>query len=217
MILENGAIEWYGCTRDTPRCFPPVIDSMPAYLYENRWTPPCCLENLRRTARHVFNCFDDAGVRYWLENGSLLGAMRAGDVLLWDHDVDVGFYGDDVEKSVWLAKALKKPIIDSKGFVWEKALEGNFFRVYYSRINRIYVNVLPFRLRNGTMMRDGWFSNRVGNAEFSDRFLHPMSSIEFLGRHVPCPNNVGDFLELKYGRGAVERPKYPDSSKLKYP
>lgn len=33
---------------------------------------------------------DDAGVRYWLEAGSLLGAMRSGDVLPWDHDVDIG-------------------------------------------------------------------------------------------------------------------------------
>lgn len=216
VILENGATEWYGCSRDTPRCFPPVVDSMPSYLYEGKWTPPCCLTNLRRTAKHVFNCLDDAGVRYWLENGSLLGAMRAGDVLPWDHDVDVGIYRDDVHKSMWLEKAKSKPVIDSKGFVWEKATEGNFFRVHFSKINRIHVNIFPFYLKNGTMVKDAWFTSHK-NMEFSDRFLHPMSSIEFLGRHVPCPNNIRDFLEMKYGRGAIEKPRYPDRNKLKYP
>lgn len=216
VILENGATEWYGCSRDTPRCFPPVVDSMPSYLYEGRWTPPCCLANLRRTAKHVFNCLDDAGVRYWLENGSLLGAMRAADVLPWDHDVDVGIYRDDIHKSMWLEKARNKPVIDSKGFVWEKATEGNFFRVHFSKINRIHVNIFPFYLKNGTMVRDAWFTSHK-NMEFSDRFLHPMSSIEFLGRHVPCPNNIRDFLEMKYGRSAIENPRYPDHYKLKYP
>lgn len=64
VTLETGVTEWYGCSRDQPRCFPPVINSVPSYLYEGKWTPPCCLSNLRRTARHVFNCLDDAGVRY---------------------------------------------------------------------------------------------------------------------------------------------------------
>lgn len=142
--------------------------------------------------------------------------MRAADVLPWDHDVDVGVYSRDVRKSMWLEKAKTKPVIDSKGFVWEKATEGNFFRVHFSKANRIHVNVFPFALRNGTMVRDGWFTSHR-NVEFSDRYLHPMSSIEFLGRHVPCPNNVGDFLEMKYGRGAIERPRYPDPNRLKFP
>lgn len=217
VITEKGTTEWYGCSRDIPRCFGSIIiDSMPSYLYEGRWTPPCCLSNLRRTAKHVFNCLDDAGVRYWLEGGSLLGAMRNGDILPWDHDVDIGIYREDIKRCMWLQKAKSKPVIDSKGFVWEKATEGNFFRIHFSKINRIHVNIFPFYVRNGTMTKDSWFTGHK-NMEFSDRFLHPMSSIEFLGRHVPSPNNIRDFLELKYGKGAIELPEYPEPNKLKFP
>lgn len=216
VIREDDTVEWYGCKRDTARCFGPVIDLMPSYLYEGKWTPPCCLANLRKTALHVFSILDESGVRYWLESGSLLGAMRSGDILKWDYDVDIGFYRDDIPQCSWLQKAKSKPIVDKKGFVWEKATEGNFFRVVYSKSNRIFVNLFPFYNKNGTMAKDSWFTSHK-NMEFPEQFLHPMSSIEFLGRYVPSPNNVRDFLEIKFGKGAIENPQYPQPSVLKFP
>nr|XP_023015688.1 fukutin-related protein-like isoform X2 [Leptinotarsa decemlineata] len=216
VVRETGVTEWYGCTKDSVRCFGTVLDSMPSYLYENKWTPPCCLANLRKTARHTFNTLDESGIRYWLEAGSLLGAMRSGDILPWDHDVDVGFIREDLLRCIWLKKANDRPVVDSKGFLWEKATEGNFYRVHFSRTNKIYVNLFPFYSRNGSMVKDSWFTSHK-NMEFPENFLHPMSSIDFIGRNVPSPNNIRDFLELKFGRGAVENPEYPDPVKKKFP
>jgi fukutin-related protein len=76
-----------------------------------RWTPPCCLEALRKTARHVFAVLEEAGVRYWLEGGSLLGAMRHSDIIPWDYDVDIGMYEDDIARSVWLMRASTKAVV----------------------------------------------------------------------------------------------------------
>lgn len=215
-VITDRGTQWYGCNKETPRCFGSIIDSMPSYLYEGKWTPPCCLANLRKTALYVFSYLDEVGIRYWLEGGSLLGAMRSGDILPWDHDVDVGVYSLDVVRAAFLSHARDKPVTDTKGFVWEKATEGNFFRVHYSKINRIHVNIFPFLVKNGTMSKDSWFTGHR-NMEFPERFLHPMSSIEFLGRHVPSPNNIVDFLELKYGKGAVENPRYPNPARMRFP
>lgn len=206
----------YGCTRETPRCFGQIIDLNPSYLYEEKWTPPCCLSNLRKTAKHVFSHLDEVGIRYWLEAGSLLGAMRSGDVLPWDHDVDIGFVREDLLRSPWLKKAKDRPVVDAKGFFWEKATGGNYYRVNYSKINKIYINLFPFFVRNGTMTKDSWFTSH-GNMEFPDNFLHPMSSIEFVGRQVPSPNNIRDFLELRFGKKAIENPKYPNPKLLAFP
>lgn len=208
--------EWYGCRRDTPRCFGVVINNVPSYLYEKKWTPPCCLSNLRKTAKHTFEVLDEAGIRYWLEAGSLLGAMRSGDILPWDHDVDIGFIREDLSRCEWLNKAKESPIIDPSGFLWEKATEGNFFRLHYSKANKIYVNLLPFYSKNGTMVIDNWYTNHKHMA-FPEIFLHPMSSIDFAGRSVPSPNNIRDFLEMKFGKDALENPEYPDPSKIKFP
>ncbi|CAB0008867.1 unnamed protein product, partial [Nesidiocoris tenuis] len=56
VIREGGGVEWYGCRRDTNRCFPTVVDDTPSYLWLGKWTPPCCLAGLRQTARRVFQC-----------------------------------------------------------------------------------------------------------------------------------------------------------------
>lgn len=216
VMWYNGTSEWYGCTRETPRCFGTVLESMPTYLFQGKWTPPCCLENLRKTTRHVFSILNDAGIRYWLESGSLLGAMRSGDILPWDYDVDLGINRDDIKRCLWLTRAKTKSILDNKGFLWEKATEGNFYRVHFSKINRIYVNLFPFYSKNGTMTRDSWFTSHK-NMEFPDRFLHPMSSIQFIGSQVPTPNNIRDFLELKFGKGAIENPQYSNPYILNFP
>ncbi|XP_069669175.1 ribitol 5-phosphate transferase FKRP [Periplaneta americana] len=216
VVRETGTVEWYGCNRDVPRCFGTVIDDMPQYLWEGKWTPPCCLAGLRRTARHVFARLDEAGVRYWLEGGSLLGAMRGADILPWDYDVDIGMFREDIGRCPWLVRARTQPVIDNDGFVWEKAAEGDFFRVQFSRMNHLHVDIFPFYQRNNTMTKDTWFPTHKQDKEFPEHFLHPMASIEFVGREVPAPNNIRDFLEFKFGKGVIENPQYPDPQKLKF-
>ncbi|KAK9876209.1 hypothetical protein WA026_011340 [Henosepilachna vigintioctopunctata] len=216
LVAREGRTEWYGCNRETPRCFEEVLDSMPSYLYENKWTPPCCLAHLQKTAKYILEVLDHAGIRYWLESGSLLGAVRSADVLPWDHKVDIGFINDDTNRCRWLQIAQNRSVIDNRGFFWEKILAGNLFRIYFSKYNKIFVNLIPFFHKNGTMSRDIFYDS-YRNMEFSDNFLHPMSSIEFIGKNVPCPNNVRSFLELKFGKGCIEHPEYPNPIKMKFP
>ncbi|KAL1114954.1 hypothetical protein AAG570_007777 [Ranatra chinensis] len=214
VVRENGLVEWYGCRRDTPRCFGTVVDDTPQYLWEGKWTPPCCLAGLRRTARHVFQQLEQSQARYWLEGGSLLGAIRSGDILPWDYDVDIGIYKEDINRCTWLLRAKAKPTTDEQGFVWEKAIEGDFFRVHFSRINKLHVDIFPFYSRNGTMTKDSWFTTHRQDMEFPEHYLKPMSSIDFVGRSVSAPNNIHDFLELKFGEGAIENPVYPNPHKM---
>ncbi|KAG8042346.1 hypothetical protein G9C98_004980 [Cotesia typhae] len=206
VIRASSAVDWYGCSRDTPRCFGSIVNGVPSYLYQNRFTPPCCLAGLRKVAHHVFDKLEEVGIRFWLEGSSLLGAMKNGDILPWDYQVEIGINRDDLNRSPWLVKARNKPVTDNHGFVWEKATEGEFYKVQYSKINRLHVNLLPFYVKNGTMTRDSWF---LKNRDFPEQFLHPMSSIEFAGRQVPSPNNIRDFLEIKYYKGVVENPELP--------
>jgi hypothetical protein len=61
--------EWHGCTRSSARCFGTVVNDRPDYMEANRWTPPCCLRNLRETLAHVVGVLTAARVSYWLEGG----------------------------------------------------------------------------------------------------------------------------------------------------
>uniref|UniRef100_A0A8B9VUT8 Ribitol-5-phosphate transferase n=1 Tax=Anas zonorhyncha TaxID=75864 RepID=A0A8B9VUT8_9AVES len=211
-VLADGGERWYGCTKDTARCFGTVHARTPQYLLAGRWTPPCCLRALRETARHVVEALEAAGVRYWLEGGSLLGAVRLRDIIPWDYDVDLGIYREDAGKCRWLREveaAGGGAVEDAEGFVWEKAAEGEFYRVHYSRTNRLHVDLWPFYPRAGVMTKDTWLGHPQ-DVEFPERFLRPRLPLPFAGFTAMAPNNAREFLELKFGPGAVEKPEYPN-------
>lgn len=220
VVLSSGQVDWYGCGKNTGRCFGTVYNDMPEYLYMSRWTPPCCLENLRETARYLFNILNKASVSYWLEGGSLLGAARYGDVIPWDYDVDIGIYQHEISKCSYLVEAEKhsntgKSFVDNQGFTWEKATEGEFFRIQYSQYNHLHVDIFPFFEKDGVMTKKTWFETHRQDREFPAHYLKPLETIDFIGIKASAPNNVRDFLEFKFGKGVIENPQYPNPSKLK--
>ncbi|XP_077989461.1 ribitol 5-phosphate transferase FKRP-like [Glandiceps talaboti] len=216
VVQTDGLTDWYGCSKGTSRCFGTIVDDMPEYLYHQKWTPPCCMKHLKYTAAYVFEILESAGVRYWLEGGSLLGAARQGDVIPWDYDVDIGIYKEDVAKCDQLKDLdVGDPVVDRDGYVWEKAQEGDFFRVQYSSTNHMHVDIFPFYEKDGIMTKDSWIKTHRQDTEFPEHYLKPLDKIEFIGMQVSVPNNYREFLELKFGEGVIENPQYPDPDKVK--
>jgi hypothetical protein len=207
---DNEKKFYYGCDKNTERCYDSVINDIPDFLARGKWTPPCCLKALRETADHVVKMLNSANVRYWLEGGSLLGAARAGDIIPWDTSVDIGIYKEDIPKCSKLVKTGNYEYADENGFLWEKAEEGEFFRVYYSRTNRNFVQIFPFYSKNGVMTKDFWFKTHKQDIPFPEHYLKPMSFIHFIGKNVSAPNDVKAFLELKFGNGVIENLQYPN-------
>jgi len=209
----DGRQEWYGCGKETDRCFGNVVDDMPDYIYQGRWTPPCCLRALRETARHVFQVLESDHVRYWLEGGSLLGAARTGDIIPWDYDIDIGIYRNDIAHCKHLShiQSTGIAVLDGDGFVWEKATEGDFYRVQYSQSNHLHVDIFPFYSRNGTMTKDTWFKTHRQDREFPESFIQPLGKISFVGVNVSAPNDIRGFLDLKFGSGVIENPRLPNA------
>ena len=56
----------------------------------------------REHIKYMIHAFDkvmeELGIPHWLDYGTLLGAYRRGGVLPWDHDGDVGFLREDIER-----------------------------------------------------------------------------------------------------------------------
>ncbi|CAJ0920860.1 unnamed protein product [Ranitomeya imitator] len=176
--------------------------------------PPCCLRALRVTALHVIKVLEANNVRYWLEGGSLLGAARHGDIIPWDYDVDLGIYLEDVTLCPELRGAQGGSLIDEEGFVWERAVEGDFFRVQYSQSNHLHVDLWPFYPRDGLMTRDSW-TGHPQDIEFPERFLRPLQTLPFAGALVQAPNHHVELLKMKFGESAIEVPQYPNPAVLR--
>ncbi|XP_050352814.1 ribitol 5-phosphate transferase FKRP [Nymphalis io] len=198
VMKEDGRVQWFGCKRENQRCFPPV-QRTPSYVLAGRNTPPCCLRNIRRTVIHVLRALLQAGARCWLETTSLLGAVMHGDLLPWVEYAEIGIHAADLTRVSWLQRGGA----DNDGFVWERATKGHYYRVAYSATNRVYVLILPFTSRNGTMWPADWVL--AHQREFPERHLHPLAQIQFVGRHSPAPNDARVFLDLKLGPNAVEK------------
>ncbi|KAG7238743.1 hypothetical protein INR49_031259 [Caranx melampygus] len=201
LLLPDGKEQWYGCSKETPRCFGTVQDDTPDYLYLDRWTPPCCLRALRETTKYVINILESSGVRYWLEGGTLLGAARHQDIIPWDYDVDLGIYLEDVPNCDHLKNLDSGSLVDANGYVWERAVEGDFYRVQYSEANHLHVDLWPFYPRNGVMTKDTWTEHKQ-DVEFPEHFLQPLVPMPFAGITAYGPNNHRAFLELKFGEGS---------------
>lgn len=201
IILSNTSlplltsIEYYGCEKGTKSCIGSVYDRKPFYVYLGRNTPPCCLEKLKSVFGHVLEELENVGIRYWLDNFALKSAIETGQLATDAYEIDVSFNSYDLDRSSFLKKAQTRPVIDSLGFYWIKATEGQYFRVQYSKQNQVGVNLLPFITVNDRVRANGFFGWKA--VEFSAEFLHPMSTVIFLNKNVMSPNNVRDFLKIK--------------------
>ena len=51
---------------------------------------------------------DELGIKYWLDWGTLLGAVRDGKLIEWDHDMDLGTMDDSWKKLVSILPELEK-------------------------------------------------------------------------------------------------------------
>ena len=190
-------VEYYGCEKNTKSCIGPVFNRKPFYVYLKKHTPPCCLEKLKLVFHHVLEEFENVGIRYWLDNDALKSAVdtNTGGLSPDAYEIDISFNGFDMERSTFLKKSQTRPFTDAAGFYWIKATDGYYFRVQYSKVNQIGVNLLPFDLHGDRVVPSGFYGWKA--KEFSSEFLHPMSTVVLLGKNVMCPNNVKEFLELK--------------------
>jgi hypothetical protein len=70
------------------------------------------------TCRENLMLFDDImgclGIRYWLSEGTALGAVRDGAFIPWDDGVDVGMYNSEKERFVQHGI----PELARNGFTW---------------------------------------------------------------------------------------------------
>lgn len=207
---QPGKQEWHGCSREGPRCFGTVFNDRPDFIEGGRWTPPCCLVHLRETAHYVFGKFDAAGIRWWLEGGSLLGAVRNGDLIPWDYDVDVGIRREDIGKCLELT-ALETTThhVTPEGYVWERAREGGFYRVQFSAYNHLHVDIFPFHVNNDLVVKGQWNTGHKQDTSFPSSFLEPLGRLPFGSQYnASVPGKPREFLEYKFGEGVIEHPMY---------
>lgn len=202
LINQSAAIQmrtdvnFFGCEKNTKSCIGQVYNDKPFYLYIYRHTPPCCLEKLKTVFRYIIEELENTGIRYWLDNLALKNAIELNDLSNDAFEIDISFNVNDYNRSTSLKRCFdSRPFTDLAGYYWIKATDGHYLKIQYSKMNEIHVNLLPFEIQGDKMIPKGWYGNKAKS--FSIEFLHPMSTVYFLGRNIFTPNNVPAYLIMK--------------------
>lgn len=166
----------------------------------------------------IKDILEDAGIEFFIEGGTLLGAYRNGQYIYHDNDIDTGCVNKEWVK---VGKALDRnlpdkytyslrtqvgefgeystntygcfpkdgeKIIDAHGQEWPLNMI-DIYNYIYSEEEKSY------RLDHDKAGRDA-----KGNMKWiPEDIIFPLSTIMFEGIECPCPNNPKAFAELEQG------------------
>jgi hypothetical protein len=172
------------CDASSSRC---IYWNAPDYL-----RPACCTHALRTLLEFSAALLARHRIFHWLDYGALLGAVRSGELVPWDSDVDWGIFREDLPR----LRALESEIAAAAHELDTR--DPEIWRINFSAANTQHVDLFPHYRENGLVKL------RYGSAPperwgFEERFLDQLENVSLYGREYPAPSPVSEFLALRYG------------------
>lgn len=174
-----------GCTAKTVRC----------QLQPNGLLPPCCQQKLRDLLQYTHELLTEYRITHWLDYGTMLGAVRGGDLIPWDTDADMGILLADAPRLV----ALRQTISNAR-HTFTTHWAGDMYRINYSPCNLLHVDLFPW-YRFGSMLgRRHYIKKDVYKGrDFPVRWLKHMGSAAIRNAQYPVPGDPRKFAAFRFG------------------
>jgi len=161
----------------------------------------------------ITDFMDLHGVKYFLEGGTLLGVVRDGDLLPWDHDVDISITQEDainfdklrwklLLKGYWVTRRKTHknfgPFVPNDYRVFKmKPLAPYLLKIIYPKVAERMLVVDVF-VKKDDEHHTYWQAMekllRVDKTHYDSQDF-----IQFMGRNLSVPHNYKDYLSKKYG------------------
>ncbi len=154
---------------------------------------------------------NEAGIDFWIEGGTLLGALRDQKLIPWDHDLDFGMkYESEAQMKRLIRKLRSHFYVSVRSFPrTSKIWHLGKYRVLkiFPRKNLLFKEDLCLDLfvyYEGPLPGTDelvykyvvWDRNAYHRKEFFDT----IDTIDFYGSEVPVPAKAEQFIEVKYGK-----------------
>lgn len=187
-----------GCRVNTPKCSKDVWQKVGQY----KVLPPCCIKHLREILFYLHDLFEEEHIHYWLDFGTLLGAIRTGSHIPHDSDGDLGLFLHERKHILSLKKKIEKDgfwmIIHKSKNSEEATIHGHtVIRIARSTINHMTVDLFFWKLNayDRTLTSDGLNLHK----SFPDIFVQGRKEVVMYGRKLWGPNHPKEFLRFRYG------------------
>lgn len=168
------------------------------------------IKSIRRNGlpflRTLYAKAQDSNVEFWLEFGTLLGAIREGGFISHDFDIDLAAWLKDRDKIIQLmhscgAKRVKRFVSDQLETAYEEtySYRGILIDVFYFTRTGDTIKCNTFgafdgELKDSYRNSDGWLVKEV-TLKYS-----PLTEATFCDIKLPVPTNAHDNLVAHYGK-----------------
>ena len=156
------------------------------------------LYQLMKDIHEVFTTFH---LEYWVQAGTLLGAVRHKGLIPWDDDLDININIKD--EALFLAL---RPIFDELGYFYHLAISSSvplrIYKIHPKRFRSLCVDIfLTIHNKDNTISFTPYYwLQRDGKPMFITKDeLYPLKQYQFGAITVMGPNNPYPFLNASYG------------------
>ncbi|MEA1898679.1 MAG: LicD family protein [Bacteroidota bacterium] len=178
--------------------------------------PELTKKNLQRARKILFdvvNTFDQCNIIYHLEGGTLLGLVRDGDLLPWDHDVDISIPAEEMLKMDGCFRELYKkgykvtkrrsdidfgPIKKGSCRILKvKPLRISILKFFHPYFRKKYI-MLDIFVKTNDQKFTYWQAMRKV-LKVNKRYYESYEEIEYLCKMFKVPSDYKSYLTEKYG------------------
>lgn len=143
------------------------------------------------------NILEKNGCKYWLSDGTLLGAVREKNFISHDNDVDIAVFHDD------LSPEIVRELIEAGFRVrMTNGLPEDGLSITFRR-NDVNIDIFVYYFVSDSIIRYSSWSSVDMYTSYRIDYQYPVSKlkqIQFLGRTFWAPEDAEHYLELQYGK-----------------
>lgn len=151
-------------------------------------------EKAIETLRKIKKILDKNNIKYWLDEGTLLGAVREKKLIEWDHDIDLSIWYRDLEKIKPLFNEINKLGVEVCFFKWKKHIK------ILGKGYEIDINL--YHLKNGKATRMWYVHNKFG------KIIDYIIWTQYLKNHENKKFNAPLFITKILVKSSNITPKY---------
>ena len=166
--------------------------------------------NAKKLLFTVADVLEDVGVEFFLDYGTLLGAVREKKFIKIDEDIDLGMLQENllpkaqIISNQFIKKGLRIEVIDHRHKEpWDGSIYAIKFRGFGEHGDLVGSMKMKGKRAVPSHLQSHWFV-------LTAKLLEELGEIEFYGRKFKIPNNVDAYLTEIYGDWRIPNKKIAD-------